>query len=81
MGPETMSGTHPVHLVEGTIEGEGPWTVGSHEIRIMEDGDRLANEHNSWSQYRRGPDGKKNATRTKAWASVRGVFPDAENLT
>jgi hypothetical protein len=49
---------NPWHLLEGTLTGEGPWTIGDSTIEEIDHGDPEASEWNAWMTYRRSPEGQ-----------------------
>lgn len=50
---------HPFHVVAGELQGDGPWTIGRHEIRIAFDGERLFADWTRWQAWRASPAGRR----------------------
>lgn len=61
---------HPFHRLEGQVQGEGPWRVGSVDLVEIEHGDPLAEEWNAWLAYRQSTEGA-GATRPAARAALK----------
>ena len=57
-----LNTSHPFHLLEGEIEGEGPWTIGKYEIREIEKDDPEWTEWNEWRKIK----GSLDASREQA---------------
>jgi hypothetical protein len=77
--PEAQGSYHPFHSREGDIIGDmSPWEIGDVSVRVMEHGDALAGEANSWLRYRQGPEGKL-MNRKRAWVLlVLDLFPESD---
>lgn len=65
-------GTTPFHMLRGTVTGDGPWRVGSAEIRVIDHGDPRASEWNRWRAYRQSDEGQL-STRQAAWLDMQDL--------
>ncbi len=63
------AGRHPFHFIQGEITGDGPWRIGSAEVRVIDHGDHRAAEWNRWAEYKATPAGAR-STRDDAWAGL-----------
>jgi hypothetical protein len=67
----SMSG-HLFHFIKGEISGDGPWRVGSAEVRVIDHGDPRADEWNRWTAYKATPAGEL-SRRKEAWEEIGGI--------
>ena len=68
--------SHPIHLIEGEISGEGPWRVGEMVIEEMKEDEFLFEaDWKSWLRFRNHEDGKE-ATRKLAQLLMKQEFED-----
>jgi len=60
---------HPFHVVDGAISGDGPWQVGSNEIRVAFGGEQLFEDWQAWQRYRATDEGQR-YTHELAWGEI-----------
>jgi len=48
---DPLNSTHPIHFVEGKVEGDGPWTIGNSKIEVIQDNDALIPSLIEWQKH------------------------------
>lgn len=42
--------SHPLHIVEGSISGDGPWRIGPAKVRVLDEHERIMAFWEGWSR-------------------------------
>jgi hypothetical protein len=67
---DPLNSTHPFHLVEAEITGDGPWRLGPYEITEINAGHHLYSDWKSWVAASRKVDSSRERAAMSASASL-----------